>query len=137
MSWYSLGTMPSKTAILMGADKSSLCFIFNPSTLTSHSVTPFTIPWWFFSAGGLTTSITHLQVSPPQFRGQLVTWSETATNCGILLGFISGCVYVDVDVCVCARARVCRGATTFSHTHTRANAYMCTHTHTRGTKEGF
>ena len=59
MSWYSLGSMPTKTAILMGADNSSLCFIFSPSTLTSHSVTPFTIPWWFFSAGGLTTSITH------------------------------------------------------------------------------
>lgn len=30
------------------------------------------------------------EVSPPQFRGQLVTWSETATNSGILLGFIAG-----------------------------------------------
>jgi len=30
------------------------------------------------------------EVSPPLFRGQLVTWSETATNVGILLGFFSG-----------------------------------------------
>lgn len=36
------------------------------------------------------------EVSPPQFRGQLVTWSETATNVGILLGFIAGFVFKDL-----------------------------------------
>ena len=30
------------------------------------------------------------EVSPPKHRGRLVTWSETATNVGILLGFVSG-----------------------------------------------
>ena len=35
------------------------------------------------------------EVSPPQHRGRLVTWSETATNVGILLGFISGFAFRD------------------------------------------
>ena len=33
------------------------------------------------------------EVSPPKHRGRLVTWSETATNVGILLGFVSGFVF--------------------------------------------
>ena len=40
------------------------------------------------------------EVSPPEFRGQLVTWSETATNAGILLGFLFGFAtrHMDDDV---------------------------------------
>jgi SP family galactose:H+ symporter-like MFS transporter len=33
------------------------------------------------------------ELSPPQFRGQLVTWTETATNVGILLGFAAGALF--------------------------------------------
>ena len=35
------------------------------------------------------------EVSPPKHRGRLVTWSETATNVGILLGFVSGFAFRD------------------------------------------
>jgi sugar porter (SP) family MFS transporter len=33
------------------------------------------------------------EISPAQFRGTLVTWAETATNVGILLGFSVGAVF--------------------------------------------
>lgn len=36
------------------------------------------------------------EVSPAQHRGQLVSWSETATNVGILLGFIASYALKDV-----------------------------------------
>ena len=35
------------------------------------------------------------EVSPPKHRGRLVTWSETATNVGILLGFVFGFAFRD------------------------------------------
>lgn len=35
------------------------------------------------------------EVSPPSHRGRLVTWSETATNVGILLGFVGGFFFRD------------------------------------------
>lgn len=36
------------------------------------------------------------EISPPKFRGYLVTWSEIAINVGILLGFSSGLVFGNV-----------------------------------------
>jgi MFS family permease len=36
------------------------------------------------------------ELSPPKYRGYLVTWSEIATNVGILLGFCSGLVFENV-----------------------------------------
>ena len=38
------------------------------------------------------------EISPPQFRGMLVTWAETATNVGILLGFAFGAFFERSDV---------------------------------------
>ncbi len=37
------------------------------------------------------------ELSPPKYRGYLVTWSEIATNVGIVLGFSSGLLFEDVE----------------------------------------
>ena len=37
------------------------------------------------------------EISPAKYRGRLVTWSEIATNVGILLGFIMGFAYSGLD----------------------------------------
>jgi MFS family permease len=37
------------------------------------------------------------EISQAAHRGRLVTWSEIATNVGILLGFVSGLAFADVD----------------------------------------
>ena len=37
------------------------------------------------------------EISQAAHRGQLVTWSEIATNVGILFGFISGLIFSGVD----------------------------------------
>ncbi len=37
------------------------------------------------------------EISPPKYRGYLVTWSEIATNVGILLGFSSGLIFDNVE----------------------------------------
>jgi MFS family permease len=50
------------------------------------------------------------EVSPPQFRGQLVTWSETATNTGILLGFVAGAALQGVRSSVAWRVMLGLGA---------------------------
>lgn len=43
------------------------------------------------------------EISQAAHRGQLVTWSEIATNVGILLGFASGLIFADVDDAVAWR----------------------------------
>jgi MFS family permease len=37
------------------------------------------------------------EISPPSQRGRLVTWSEIATNVGIVLGFSSGLIFYNVE----------------------------------------
>jgi len=43
------------------------------------------------------------EVSPAEHRGRLVTWSEIATNVGIVFGFSSGLIFYDVDANVAWR----------------------------------
>jgi len=37
------------------------------------------------------------EIAPPRIRGRLVSWSETADNCGILLGFMSSWIFSGAD----------------------------------------
>ena len=50
------------------------------------------------------------EISQAAHRGQLVTWSEIATNVGILLGFVAGLVFADVDEGVAWRLMFALGA---------------------------
>ena len=50
------------------------------------------------------------EISQAAHRGQLVTWSEIATNVGILLGFAAGLVFADVDEGVAWRLMFALGA---------------------------
>mmetsp|Transcript_2381 Transcript_2381/g.3522 ORF Transcript_2381/g.3522 Transcript_2381/m.3522 type:complete len:532 (+) Transcript_2381:167-1762(+) len=50
------------------------------------------------------------EISPPQFRGRLVNWSEFAINLGIVFGFLSGLVFAGVDENVAWRWMFSMGA---------------------------
>ena len=50
------------------------------------------------------------EISQAAHRGQLVTWSEIATNVGIVLGFASGLVFANVDDDVAWRLMFSLGA---------------------------
>mmetsp|Transcript_25347 Transcript_25347/g.37181 ORF Transcript_25347/g.37181 Transcript_25347/m.37181 type:complete len:595 (+) Transcript_25347:83-1867(+) len=50
------------------------------------------------------------EISPAAHRGRLVTWSEIATNIGIVLGFTSGLAFLNVDENTAWRAMFAMGA---------------------------
>ena len=50
------------------------------------------------------------EISQAAHRGQLVTWSEIATNIGIVLGFVSGLIFANVDENVAWRLMFVLGA---------------------------
>jgi len=50
------------------------------------------------------------EISPAAHRGQLVTWSEIATNIGIVLGFMSGLIFYNVEEDLAWRVMFAMGA---------------------------
>jgi len=50
------------------------------------------------------------EISPPQYRGRLVNWSEFAINLGIVFGFASGLMFASVDENVAWRCMFSMGA---------------------------
>lgn len=94
---------------------SALCFILG-IIMTSLSNSYFALMFGRVFVGlgiGFGFAIDPLyiaEISPASHRGRLVTFSEIATNIGIVMGFASGLIFANVDIDVAWRCMFAMGA---------------------------